>query len=174
MAADWLNMSTEVSAQKTLQAQVLDHSLAGYRLHWPEDQILRARVGEIIGINLAGIGNQPDWMVAVIRWLRYERDGSMTAGLKLLTRRCHAVALRVNKDGQPGQLLRGLELEALAADLPRRFLMSDRLQGRSHMLDVMFGFEPNRIGPVRTQQTLKTTPHSLASNMDYTLLNEQS
>lgn len=170
MAADWISMGTDTQAQRSLQATVLDHSLGGYRLLWTADQALRIRVGEIIGLNAIGTEPGPIWMVGVVRWLRYEQNGSVMAGIKLLSRRCNAVALRINQAGNAGTLMRGLELMPLDSHLPRRFLMSGRLDGQKQEIEVMYTYEPNRLGPPRLVEHLKSNATTLASNMDYSVL----
>lgn len=170
MAADWISMGTDAQAQRSLRAKVLDHSLGGYRLQWSADQALRIRVGEIIGLNTIRADLKPIWMVGVVRWLRYGQDGSVLAGIKLLSRRCNAVALRISQAGRAGSLMRGLELTPLDSKLPRRFLMSGRLEGQKQEVEVMYTYEPNRLGPPRLVEHLKTKATTLASNMDYSIL----
>jgi hypothetical protein len=167
LTADWMS---DMQLPKTLQCKVLDHSFGGYRIQWAADQALRARVGEIVGLNANGADAETVWMVGVIRWLRYEQDGSLIAGIKLLSRRANAVALRINQVGRTGNLMRGLELTPLASDLPRKFLMSGRLEGSSQNLEVMYSYEPNRLGPPRQVETLNTQSKNLGSNMDYSIL----
>jgi hypothetical protein len=174
MASDWISLGAETHVQRPLQATVLDHSLGGYRLKWSAGQALRIRVGEVIGLN--SIGNAPEqiWMVGVVRWLRYDHDGSVMAGIKLLSRRCNAVALRVNQAGKAPALMRGLELMPLDSHLPRRFLMSGRLDGPHQDIVVLYTFEPNRLGPPRSTESLKTHAVILSSNMDYSVLTVES
>jgi cyclic-di-GMP-binding protein len=171
LTADWM---ADMQQPRTLRGKVLDHSFGGYRILWPADQALRVRVGEIVGLNANGADAEPTWMVGVIRWLRYEQDGSVIAGIKLLSRRCNAVALRINHAGRTGNLMRGLELIPLASDLPRRFLMSGRLESPLQNVEVMYSYEPNRLGPPRQVEVLNTQSKNVASNMDYSLLSVQS
>ena len=170
MAADWISMGADPQAQRSLRATVLDHSLGGYRLQWTADQALRIRVGEIIGLNTIRSDLEPVWMVGVVRWLRYGQDGSVLAGIKLLSRRCSAVALRINHIGRPGSLMRGLELTPLEANLPRSLLMSGKLEAKKQEVEVMYTYDPNRLGPTRLVEHLKTSATTLASNMDYSVL----
>src|SRR5690606_1111404 len=65
------------------RARVLDQSLGGYRLSWAASEQVRARVGELVGLSLSGEDDR-DWMVGVVRWLRYENDGAVQAGIELL------------------------------------------------------------------------------------------
>ena len=175
MAADWISMGADPQAQRSLRATVLDHSLGGYRLQWTADQALRIRVGEIIGLNTIRSDLEPVCEgLGVVRWLRYDQDGSVLAGIKLLSRRCSAVALRINQAGRPGSLMRGLELTPLDDSLPRSLLMSGRLEGRKQEVEVMYTYDPNRLGPTRLVEHLKTSAATLASNMDYSVLTIES
>ncbi|MEZ5465594.1 MAG: hypothetical protein R3F22_10310 [Lysobacteraceae bacterium] len=101
------HVGTQVS-----EATVLDQSLGGYRLSWDAGRQIRARVGELIGLSVRGGGDLHGWMVGVIRWLRYDPDGGMYAGVELLARRAQPLGVRV-LDGQgaarPAQ--RGIRLQ---------------------------------------------------------------
>jgi hypothetical protein len=172
-AADWVSLGTDVSTQQIISASVLDHSFGGYQIHWQADTLLRVRIGEVIGLNVQNPKSDPDWMIAVIRWLRYEQDNSVTAGLELITRRCHAVAMRIYQNKQAGSLMRGIEAIALNDESPRQFLISGRLAGLNQQIEVFYSFEPNRIGLPRGSEKLDAKAFNLASNMDYFLLTEQ-
>jgi hypothetical protein len=173
-AADWLD-SGETPNHRLLDATVLDHSLGGYRLKWGVGQTSRARIGEVVGLNSAAPGvGEPDWMLGIIRWLRYETDGAVMAGIELLTRRCSALALRPVQGGHAGQLLRALEIPPLGEGLPRAFLISGRIEQNTPRLEVLYGFEPYRVLPSRTMESVLTETTALAANVDYTLLIEQN
>ncbi|MCB1553965.1 MAG: hypothetical protein KDJ14_09180 [Xanthomonadales bacterium] len=75
--------------------EVLDQSLGGYRVRWPTEESVRARVGELLGLTDEAVDEQTPWMLACIRWLRYDPDGTVYAGLELLARRTRAVAVKV-------------------------------------------------------------------------------
>jgi hypothetical protein len=168
LSADWLIGDNSVPQQLT--ATVHDHSLGGYRLQWASDQALRVRIGEVIAINPGDAKLPADWMLGVIRWLRYEHDGSLMAGLQLLTRRCIAVAIRAGTDGSSSNLQRGLELLPLQPDAPRRFLVSGIPLKSPMAADVFYGHEPFRIQSPRLQDSLNATVSSLVVNMDYSVL----
>lgn len=173
-AADWLD-SGETPNHKMLEATVLDHSLGGYRLKWSAGQIPRARIGEVVGLNSAAPGAaEPDWMLGIIRWLRYEAKGAVMAGVELLTRRCAALALRPVQGGHAGQLLRALEIPPLEEGLPRAFLISGRLEQHTPRLEVLYGHEPYRVLPPRAMESVLTEATALTTNVDYTLLIEQN
>jgi hypothetical protein len=173
-AADWLD-SGETPNHKMLEATVLDHSLGGYRLKWEAGQTPRARIGEVVGLNGAPPGaGEPDWMLGIIRWLRYESEGAVMAGVELLTRRCAALALRPVQGGHAGQLLRALEIPPLEEGLPRAFLISGRLEQHTPRLEVLYGYEPYRVLSPRAMESVLTETTALAVNIDYTLLIEQN
>lgn len=173
LSADWIASGGDAQQMKVQKANVLDHSLNGYRLCWPANVPNRIRIGEIIGLNAAPPELEADWMVGSIRWLRYEDDGSISAGVKLLSRRCSAVAIRSNLDGRIGQLQRGLELPALDEDKPRRFLVSGKSESAAPRIDALYGYEPYRMDAPRLIEPVNTRARTMVSNVDYTLLEEQ-
>ncbi|MFA5683015.1 MAG: hypothetical protein WCZ65_07435 [Lysobacteraceae bacterium] len=114
--AGWAPGATEGLRRASSRAQVLDQSLNGYRLRWPREEQVRARVGEIIGIAF-GLGEGMDyWMVGSIRWLRHGRDGSVDAGVSLLARRADAVAVRaMDGAGVQRPMVRGVQYQPLGS-----------------------------------------------------------
>ncbi len=173
LSANWTGASAEGQQMKVQNANVLDHSLNGYRLCWPGNVPNRIRIGEIIGLNAAPPELEADWMVGSIRWLRYEDDGSISAGVKLLSRRCSAVAVRSNQDGRVGQLQRGLELPALDENMPRRFLVSGKSESAAPRIDALFGYEPYRMDAPRLVEPVNARARAMVSNVDYSLLEER-
>lgn len=122
------------------RARVLDQSLGGYRLSWPASEQVRARVGELVGLSLSDTEDR-DWMVGVVRWLRYEDDGAVQAGIELLARRGSAVAVRTAEGHGPQAVrptLRAVALEPLAADGSDslRLLVPGVLDGNVRALEV--------------------------------------
>lgn len=112
----WANAAGSGAAQvRRLQAVVMDQSLRGYRLQWGQIEGIRVRVGELVGLATpVEEGEQPDWMIGAIRWLRIDPSGSMEAGIELLTRRALPVAVRsIDVHGVPRTAMRGVALEAL-------------------------------------------------------------
>lgn len=108
--ASWSAGSADVSARATrIPAVVVDQSLGGYRMRWTQDNQLRVRVGEIVGIHVGDHDDPSDWMLGVLRWLRYEADGHVMAGVELLSRAAAAVALLGVGSASRGPL-RALEL----------------------------------------------------------------
>jgi hypothetical protein len=91
--AAWSAGSADVSARAPrVQATVVDQSLGGYRVRWAQDAALRLRVGELVGIHVGDSDDPSDWMLGILRWLRYEPDGQVMAGVELLSRAVAAVA----------------------------------------------------------------------------------
>lgn len=92
--ASWTHGSVDSTRVPSVETRVLDQSLGGYRVRWDAAQGVRARIGELVGLSLPLDGETRDWSVGLVRWLRYDEDGAMEAGIDLIARRGHAVALR--------------------------------------------------------------------------------
>lgn len=115
--AAWAQSNAETGRIPVVRARVLDQSLGGYRLSWNRDESLRARVGELVGVAIAADDDTRDWMVGVIRWLRYDPQGEVDAGIELLARRAHAVGLRsFDTRGTPRPPLRAIQIDCLRPD----------------------------------------------------------
>lgn len=109
--AAWTQGAAGMTRVPRFTGKVLDQSLGGYRMAWESAEQARARVGELVGLNFGDEGDDQEWMVGVMRWLRYEDDGSLSAGVELLSRRASAVALRVvSADGGSRQVSRAVEI----------------------------------------------------------------
>ena len=89
--AAWTQGAASMTKVPRFTGKVLDQSLGGYRMAWASAEQARARVGELVGLNFGDEGEEQAWMVGVMRWLRYEDDGSLSAGVELLSRRSSAV-----------------------------------------------------------------------------------
>jgi hypothetical protein len=108
--ATWSAGSADVSARVgRIPAVVVDQSLGGYRMRWAQDGALRLRVGEIVGIHAGDADDPSDWMLGILRWLRYEADGHVMAGVELHSRAVASVAL-LGTVGSVRAPLRALEL----------------------------------------------------------------
>lgn len=108
-----------------IPVQVLDHSPGGYRLLWNGDAgvAVRARVGELVGLALAGEGAAArHWLVATIRWLRVDAAQRVHAGLELLGHRTLPASTRTAQ----GAVQRALWLQPPlhASDTAPRLLVS--------------------------------------------------
>jgi hypothetical protein len=121
--ASWTQGSSGMSRVPRLSGRALDQSLGGYRMAWASADQARARVGELVGLSFGDEGEQQDWMVGVMRWLRYEDDGSLSAGVELLSRNASPVALRVvTADGGSRQVNRAVEIFPLDGSGGRCFI----------------------------------------------------
>ena len=127
MAADrasWAeSSSTEAMRVPVHEARVHDQSLGGYRLSWDHADQIRARVGELVGLTLSDADEYPEWMLGLVRWLRYEADGSLSAGVELISRRTSAVGLRVYEgEDFAAEPIRAVEIESLEDPSELQFL----------------------------------------------------
>jgi hypothetical protein len=112
--AAWAHGGSEMGRSPLLPATVLDQSLGGYRMTWAREVGVKARVGELVGLSPAADPDLRTWMVGVIRWLRYNHDGSVDAGIELLARRAEAVGLRsIDLIGNARAPLRGIQIQSL-------------------------------------------------------------
>jgi cyclic-di-GMP-binding protein len=112
--AAWAHAGADAGRSPLAAARVLDQSLGGYRLSWDAEHGVRARVGELVGLSPAMDPELRTWMVGVIRWLRYNHDGSVDAGVELLARRAQAVGLRsIDLTGTAKAPLRGIQIQPL-------------------------------------------------------------
>jgi hypothetical protein len=108
--ATWSAGSGEVSARAVrVPAVVVDQSLGGYRMRWSQDNALRLRVGEVVGIHVGDHEDPADWMLGLLRWLRYDADGEVMAGVELVSRAVAAVAL-IGGGAPHREPMRALEL----------------------------------------------------------------
>jgi hypothetical protein len=62
-------------------------------------------------------------MVGVLRWLRYEPDGALSAGVELVSRQASAIGLRIHdRSGTARAATRALEIESVDLEGDRCFL----------------------------------------------------
>ncbi|HMB56884.1 MAG TPA: hypothetical protein VKM35_06710 [Arenimonas sp.] len=136
--ADWANTTTDLARAPVYSATALDQSLGGYRMAWDNADQIRARVGELVGLTLAEGEDDPEWMVGVVRWLRYEANGGLSAGVELLSRRASAVGLRLHeRDGSSRTPLRAVELEAIDGSDERAFVAATVLDAMATRVEVI-------------------------------------
>jgi cyclic-di-GMP-binding protein len=121
--ASWAGAATDASKVPVHEARVLDQSLGGYRMAWSQASQIRARVGELVGLTFADADEYPEWMLGVIRWLRYEADGGLSAGVELISRYTGAVGLRTTEGEDP---IRAVEMRSMDGD-ERQFLAHNSL-----------------------------------------------
>ena len=144
--AAWAQGGTDSGRVPVVPARVLDQSLGGYRLSWTQEEGLRARVGELVGVSLVGDEEERDWMVGVIRWLRYGAAGEVDAGIELLARRAQAVGLRsLDARGVPKPPLRAIQIASLRANGSGtlHFLVPSLLDAHAPRLEVARPAEPD-------------------------------
>jgi len=111
-AASWTT-APDSGKPECFSAMVRDQSLGGYRVEWEGAASVRARVGEVIGLAPPGDeGEEQDWMVGLIRWMRIDPHGRVDAGIELLARQARAAVLRVlDGAGHPKPPVRAVHLE---------------------------------------------------------------
>ncbi|MCX7032709.1 MAG: hypothetical protein NT046_01865 [Arenimonas sp.] len=132
--AAWTQGAAGMTKVARFTGKVLDQSLGGYRMAWESADQARARVGELVGLNFGDEGEEQEWMVGVMRWLRYEDDGSLSAGVELLSRRASAVALRVvSADGGSRQLSRAVEIFPIDGTRGRCFISNANIESGSRI-----------------------------------------
>lgn len=106
----------EASRSLPTRAKVADQGLGGYRLQWGGESGAKARIGELVGLAAPGDdeGEEREWMIGVIRWLRFAHDGQVDAGVELLARQAEPAALRISETGSGFKTpVRAIELEPL-------------------------------------------------------------
>jgi hypothetical protein len=134
----WAHASTDASRVPIHEARVLDQSLGGYRMIWEQASQIRARVGELVGLSLADLQEYPEWMLGVIRWLRYEEDGGLSAGVELISRCTSAVGLRVHgRNGVAMEPMRAVEIVALDDSGEINFLVPSNLDSGATRIEVV-------------------------------------
>ena len=132
--AAWTQGAAGMTKVARFTGKVLDQSLGGYRMAWESADQARARVGELVGLNFGDEGEEQEWMVGVMRWLRYEDDGSLSAGVELLSRRSSAVALRVvSADGGSRQISRAVEIFPIDGTRGRCFVSNASIESGSRI-----------------------------------------
>ncbi len=136
--AAWAATRTDAVRVPVHDARVLDQSLGGYRLAWDHAQQIRARVGEVVGLSLAAADEEPEWMLGVVRWLRYEDNDGLSAGVELLSRRTLAVGLRVHGGNGGAQApVRAVEMEGLERGDDMNFLAQNALDSAATRVEVV-------------------------------------
>jgi hypothetical protein len=100
------------------QAEVCDQSLGGYLLRWTPREPIKVRVGELIGLALP-VEDERDreWMLGVIRWMRFAQGEQLECGVELLAHRFCAVSVEGRDAPIPGLLYAPLRQGANAPQL---------------------------------------------------------
>lgn len=132
--AAWTQGAASMTRMPRFVARVLDQSLGGYRMTWDNADQARAKVGELVGLNFGEGDDDTEWMVGVMRWLRYEDDGGLSAGVELLSRRGAPVALRVTSaDGGSRQVHRAVEVFPIEGSGARCFVSNASIESGSRV-----------------------------------------
>lgn len=171
--ASWAQAEGLNSRVPIARARVLDQSLGGYRVAWSGEETLRARVGELVGVAVASDDDVREWMVGVIRWLRYDTGGEVDAGLELLARRAQAVGLRsLDADGVPKSPLRAIQIQTLRGNGngSLHFLAPAVLDVRAPRLEVARVADPDGFGDEDPPVAICSEIHVLENAGDYVLL----
>ncbi len=136
--ADWAAGGTDASRVPIHCASVLDQSMGGYRMAWDNANQIRARVGELVGVTLAETEDDGEWMVGVVRWLRYETNGGLSAGVELLSRRAFPVGLcLVEVDGAAKAPVRGVEINDMGGEGHGYFLAATALESEAARIEIV-------------------------------------
>lgn len=169
--ASWASGSTELSSVPVFTAQVQDQSLGGYRVAWDNANQIRARVGEIVGLTLAEGDEEPDWMIGVVRWLRYEANGGLSAGIELLSRRAGAVGLRMHeRDGKHRPAIRGIEIEVIDGGEDRCFLTTGGQETGATRIEVVRNDNPFDHVPPPSSEEFLASVDMLVNAGEYAVL----
>lgn len=138
--SNWMGSAVKTAGDETRSSlcEVRDQSLGGYRVYWSPEEVIRAQVGEVVGISLPDDGDEKDWVIGVIRWLNVEKNGGVEAGIQLLSHHNQASAVKFQSRGQQEStylralLLSGGPLQSqhrtlivpgIVTDLPEEILM---------------------------------------------------
>ncbi|GAB2505544.1 hypothetical protein [Arenimonas alkanexedens] len=171
--AAWTQGAANMTKVPRFTGKVLDQSLGGYRMVWASAEQARARVGELVGLNFGDEGEEQVWMVGVMRWLRYEDDGSLSAGVELVSRRSSAVALRVvSADGGNRQVSRAIEVFPIDGTPGRCFIANAAIESGSRV-EVIHDLSSHFPELARTGADLLPDVEVLVNAGDYVLLGER-
>lgn len=169
--ADWAASSTDAARVPVHSASALDQSLGGYLMAWDNANQIRARVGELVGISLAEADDDSEWMIGIVRWLRYESDGGLSAGVELLSRRAMPVALRLHdRDGMAKAPVRALELQNLLDDESGCFLAATSLDGEAARIEIIREAADSMIEPRPVAEDMLAALDALLNAGDYAVL----
>ncbi|WP_260958958.1 molecular chaperone [Pseudomonas citri] len=101
----------------TYDLPIINHSPGGYCLGWPKEVPEQLQAGEMVGIRDA---SEQAWSIAVVRWIRQVRNGSMQMGIELIAPHAQPCGLQlVREEKEQNHYFRGLLLPEISAiDLP--------------------------------------------------------
>lgn len=137
--AAWTRAPVDAGRIPVHRANVVDQSLGGYHLHWDTEEGIKARVGELIGLAISSMEDGRHWLLGILRWLRFSQDGSVDAGIQLISRYPRPVAIRNLTDDAGRQAHRAIEFRPLkeATNRTLYFAAPSNLSGQAGRLQVL-------------------------------------
>lgn len=169
--AVWASAATDASRVPVHGARILDQSLGGYRIAWDNANQIRVRVGELIGLNFGEGEDLAEWMVGVVRWLRYEPDGALSAGVELLSRRARAIGVRVQeRDGSLRAAVRALQVVVVDGDGESCFLSAGSMDAEAARIELVRPHEEFDLMPAPAGDSLLAGVDPMVNAGDYVVL----
>jgi hypothetical protein len=148
--ASWAQGGGDTARAMPTRARVMDQGLGGYRLQWSLESGAKARIGEIVGLATPDDDDvEREWMIGVIRWLRFGHDGQVGAGVELLARQAGPAFLRISESGSSYKTpVRAIELEPLQAGQGITSFIAQSI-GERGFAKVEVSMRPDRYGDSR-------------------------
>lgn len=169
--ATWASAATDASRVPVHTAHILDQSLGGYRIAWDNANQIRVRVGEVVGFNFGGDETLGEWMVGVVRWLRYEPDGGLSAGVELLSRRSKAIGLRLQeRDGSLRAPARALQILVVDGGGESCFLTAGGMDTEAARIELVRAQEEFDLMPAPSGDSLLAGVDPMVNAGDYVVL----
>jgi hypothetical protein len=167
----WMQVNVDHARAPRIPATVLDQSLGGYRMAWDNADQVRARVGELVGLALSDLEGETEWMLGVLRWLRYEVTGGLSAGVELLSRRSNAVGLRMyHRDGSPRAPMRAIEVFDLDGHGHNSYIIQGQVDAGAMRIDVVRGIDTYSIEPPSSGEQVTASLDPMVNAGDYAAL----
>lgn len=171
--AVWAHAAVDAGRIPLQHAEVVDQSLGGYQLRWPASEAVKARVDELIGLSVPADGDERQWLLGVIRWLRYDAEGAVDAGVQLLSRRIRPVGLRLLDGGDAQRsVLRGIEYQPVQGDAEGllHFSAAGSMEAETSRIEVLRVADMDDLDePVRLRE-LADAPSVAENAGDYLLI----
>lgn len=169
--AAWASGVTDASRVPVHMARVLDQSLGGYRIAWDNANQIRARVGELVGFSFGDDDELSYWMVGVVRWLRYEPDGGLSAGVELLSRRSKAVGLRLHdRDGGLRPPMRALQIVVVDGGDECCYLTSAIAETEATRIELVREDDEYEVMPTPASNSVVASVDAMLNAGDYVVL----
>lgn len=112
-AASWASTASEIRMPPSIEVEVLDQSLGGYRLAWPAGGRGRMRIGDMVALapHEDRGGSNSAWLLGLVRWLRGQGSDDFQVGVELIAHKACAAAVRsIDNRGDRSPMLRALLL----------------------------------------------------------------